>query len=998
MQPSLLDVFVVPHTHADTGWMLTVEQYYEQLVRPILSTTLASLARDARARYCWAEIAFLARWWEEQPDTTRQSVRALVRNGQLELVEGGWSQADEIVASLRERVLNLEAGHDWIGAHIGTGRAWPRLGWKLDPFGGSSLSAAIFAAQRADAMVKMRVPSWMKASFQSAGQSEFLWRPPRELGGSGDALFLNIIMSYSALAGAGFDFDQYRTKSPAVTTANVHARANAFAGMARAWAPFFARSGANMLMLPWGGDFRWQNGSLWYGNFSRLAAHINANPATFGMRVRLATPSEYFVALHEVVNVTFPINEQVWQPYDGQPFRAASHPNEYMTGIFTSRTEEKRLTRRAATRAVAAGSLRVAAELQCGAARRPSDAAGRLLALAKQAVGIGAHHDALPGTSNSGTYVGTDPIRGGFAVEDYKRRLAEGVRLADEAASDAVAALVGADDARLTPLTRSSVLALPARIVLANPGSRPLATTVRQPVTVAAGSRVGACVYHDAVDDPSSPITSQLTRLLDPARWELAFLAEVPPLSARTYRIVAGDDGRGNCSAVVWPTSPAFVPDDGRAATNGSFTLQGGCLAASFGHEGELLSITRDGVRSAASPSFVAYRHANKSGSYFFVPSGPATPATSSPAARAVHVWRGPVYSQVSSTGSDGLGLTATIRTQAADALACSIGLQATVSTPLPNSTELALRFASAIVNRGGAVATHNSLALERWTANASAGIGGNYHAAVSHAVIADSHSSLLLAFDRTHGVASLAEGELEVMLQRNVGGDGEGPACNDTAPVIAPMEVLVGVGEGKGGAALDEVEHTRIVSAAFDDALVPYEWSAAPQGTGATFDDRRRGGGGSFSRGLVDASALPASVRVLSWGVAPAPSTLAADGSARAEHRAAGAVPRSCAGACDRRILLRLVNDGNVPARLSLAAFLQPAGVTVGDVTDMTLSGHQQAADVVPMRWPAHNATSGEDYAREEDEERYSRASGTQLMLRPRRLRTVRFCAGRVH
>ena len=88
----------------------------------------------------------------------------------------------------------------------------------------------------------------------------------------------------------------------------------------------------------------------------------------------------------------------------------------------------------------------------------------------------------------------------------------------------------------------------------------------------------------------------------------------------------------------------------------------------------------------------------------------------------------------------------------------------------------------------------------------------------------------------------------------------------------------------------------------------------------------------------------------------------------------------------------------GNVPARLSLAAFLQPAGVTVGDVTDMTLSGHQQAADVVPMRWPAHNATSGEDYAREEDEERYSRASGTQLMLRPRRLRTVRFCAGRVH
>ena len=83
-----MEVFVVPHTHADTGWMLTVEQYYEQLVRPILTSTLAALVRDARARYCWAEVAYLARWWEEQPEGVRESVRTLVKSGQLELVEG----------------------------------------------------------------------------------------------------------------------------------------------------------------------------------------------------------------------------------------------------------------------------------------------------------------------------------------------------------------------------------------------------------------------------------------------------------------------------------------------------------------------------------------------------------------------------------------------------------------------------------------------------------------------------------------------------------------------------------------------------------------------------------------------------------------------------------------------------------------------------------------------------------------------------------------------
>ena len=121
--------------HADTGWEITFEQYYEQLVSHILSTTVSALAANSTRRFCWSEVAYLARWWEDQNTTTQATVRQLARSGQLEFVEGGWSQADEQVADLDERVENLMVGHEWLAEHIGV-FAKPRLAWKLDPFGG----------------------------------------------------------------------------------------------------------------------------------------------------------------------------------------------------------------------------------------------------------------------------------------------------------------------------------------------------------------------------------------------------------------------------------------------------------------------------------------------------------------------------------------------------------------------------------------------------------------------------------------------------------------------------------------------------------------------------------------------------------------------------------------------------------------------------------------------------------------------------------------------
>ena len=98
-----LNVHIVPHTHDDVGWLKTVDQYYSGTnrsidpagVKYILDTVVQELQRDTRRTFIYVEIAFFARWWNEQSATTKEVVKKLVSNGQLEFVNGGWCMNDE---------------------------------------------------------------------------------------------------------------------------------------------------------------------------------------------------------------------------------------------------------------------------------------------------------------------------------------------------------------------------------------------------------------------------------------------------------------------------------------------------------------------------------------------------------------------------------------------------------------------------------------------------------------------------------------------------------------------------------------------------------------------------------------------------------------------------------------------------------------------------------------------------------------------------------------
>ena len=58
-------------------------------VQFILDGVVQELEKDPTKRFIYVEMAFFWRWWNEQDQDTKDTVKRLVQNGQLEFTNGG---------------------------------------------------------------------------------------------------------------------------------------------------------------------------------------------------------------------------------------------------------------------------------------------------------------------------------------------------------------------------------------------------------------------------------------------------------------------------------------------------------------------------------------------------------------------------------------------------------------------------------------------------------------------------------------------------------------------------------------------------------------------------------------------------------------------------------------------------------------------------------------------------------------------------------------------
>lgn len=81
-------------------------------MRAIYDSVCAELTLDPKRKFIAVEVAFFSMWWEDvrTTDTQRRQWRALLDNGQVEMVNGGWVMQDEIASHFAADINQVGVG------------------------------------------------------------------------------------------------------------------------------------------------------------------------------------------------------------------------------------------------------------------------------------------------------------------------------------------------------------------------------------------------------------------------------------------------------------------------------------------------------------------------------------------------------------------------------------------------------------------------------------------------------------------------------------------------------------------------------------------------------------------------------------------------------------------------------------------------------------------------------------------------------------------------
>ena len=424
-----LDVWLIPHSHCDTGWIETVDGYYNSSVKLILSTVTAHLDADPSARFIWSETLWLSMWWPQQTAPVQAAFRRIVERGQFEFVGAGWSQNDETTTHFRDVIDNQIIGHQWLQDTFGQQQGRTRWGWQIDMFAGyASTTPALWAMMEYDGMVIR----WegrdeaMQYAWTLAKDYQFHWHPSAVLSANRSSIFTHIINgnygdlvpSNSYIAGYGCDANVVATGKccadgppsceivSAVNVSNVATVARTLVAQLRGKAlPY-----RGPLMYPWGADFHFREAGHTFGNMSLVLAEIAAHPETYHTTVRLSTLSEYMDHLHSFElkfpekNVTEASFEWGWpkvvHEHGLYPFNYSNESTQFQTGALTSQSVHKQHSRRVAVHTHAASAAHAVATAAAQHALNSTESRALLgkLVVARGALGICQHHDSMPGT------------------------------------------------------------------------------------------------------------------------------------------------------------------------------------------------------------------------------------------------------------------------------------------------------------------------------------------------------------------------------------------------------------------------------------------------------------------------------------------------------------------------------------------------------------------------------------------------------------------------
>ena len=173
-------IHVICHSHNDRGWLTTLDYYYsgnnkfKVSVKKILDSMVISLLNNKERKFSYVEMIFFSRWYYNQTEEIKIKVKELIKEGRLEIINGGWVMHDEACSHYKHLLDNMRIGFNFLKKEF---NIIPKIGWFIDDFGHSATNSLLLIQMGFENIVLTRLNHQEKKYRIENHNLEFIYDP-----------------------------------------------------------------------------------------------------------------------------------------------------------------------------------------------------------------------------------------------------------------------------------------------------------------------------------------------------------------------------------------------------------------------------------------------------------------------------------------------------------------------------------------------------------------------------------------------------------------------------------------------------------------------------------------------------------------------------------------------------------------------------------------------------------------------------------------------------